>query len=196
MILHNDVDMPFPKPDQDPYLIVQLRALLRRHPKTTDHLGAHAGSAASSVRSKDQLAMIGAGSRRSRPRARLLRHLLGRGRRSTSSRLAGDDRRRTAALINRYPDRFLFGTDEVAPHDQTAYLKVYDMYAPLLAALTPEASEKVAEGQLRAALRRGAHEGAGLGESQRRVIRSREDAARRRTRVRHSEDARDGSAVR
>ena len=43
----------------------------------------------------------------------------------------------TADLINRYPDRFLFGTDEVAPTDQQTYLKVYDMYAPLFAALTP-----------------------------------------------------------
>ena len=45
----------------------------------------------------------------------------------------------TADLINRYPDRFLFGTDEVAPTDQAKYLKIYDMYAPLFAKLTPEA---------------------------------------------------------
>jgi len=49
----------------------------------------------------------------------------------------------TAALINRHPDRFLFGTDEVAPTNQPKYLKVYDMYAPLFAALTPETSERV-----------------------------------------------------
>ena len=51
-----------------------------------------------------------------------------------------------ADLINRHPDRFLFGTDEVAPTDQAAYLKVYDLYAPLFAKLTPEASEKVRKG--------------------------------------------------
>ena len=50
---------------------------------------------------------------------------------------------KTAALINRFPDRFLFGTDEVAPTDQGAYLKIYDIYQPLFAALTPEASEKL-----------------------------------------------------
>jgi hypothetical protein len=49
----------------------------------------------------------------------------------------------SAELINRYPDRFLFGTDEVAPSEQGKYLKVYDMYAPLFAKLTPEASEKL-----------------------------------------------------
>ena len=48
-----------------------------------------------------------------------------------------------ADLINRYPDRFLFGSDEVAPAEQAKYLKVYDLYAPLFPRLTPEASEKL-----------------------------------------------------
>jgi hypothetical protein len=34
----------------------------------------------------------------------------------------------------------------VAPTDQAKYLKVYDLYAPLFAALTPEASEKLRKG--------------------------------------------------
>jgi len=50
---------------------------------------------------------------------------------------------RTADLINRYPDRFLFGTDTVAPASQTDYLKVYEMYQPLWEKLSPEASAKV-----------------------------------------------------
>jgi predicted TIM-barrel fold metal-dependent hydrolase len=52
----------------------------------------------------------------------------------------------TADLINKYPDRFLFGTDEVAPANQEAYLKIYYMYAPLFAKLTPEAKEKLLKG--------------------------------------------------
>ena len=48
-----------------------------------------------------------------------------------------------AALMERFPDRFLFGTDEVAPREQAAYLRVYEMYAPLWQALTPATSEKV-----------------------------------------------------
>ena len=48
-----------------------------------------------------------------------------------------------AELLNRYPDRFLFGTDEVAPKNQQSYLRIYDIYAPLWSALTPEASIKV-----------------------------------------------------
>ena len=52
----------------------------------------------------------------------------------------------TADAINRHPDRFLFGTDEVAPSDQQRYLKTYQMYAPLFARLTPSASEQVRKG--------------------------------------------------
>jgi hypothetical protein len=51
--------------------------------------------------------------------------------------------RNTAALFNRYPDRFLFGTDVVAPSDEKMYLAVYNMYNPLWEALTKETSEKI-----------------------------------------------------
>ncbi len=48
-----------------------------------------------------------------------------------------------ADLINRFPDRFLFGTDAVAPKTATAYLTTDELYRPLWAALTPEARAKV-----------------------------------------------------
>ena len=48
--------------------------------------------------------------------------------------------------MNAYPDRFLFGTDVVAPPDQKFYTAVYEMYAPLWKALTPETSEKIRKG--------------------------------------------------
>jgi predicted TIM-barrel fold metal-dependent hydrolase len=51
-----------------------------------------------------------------------------------------------ASTINRFPDRFLFGTDEVAPADQESYLRVYYQYQPVWDALTPEAREKVRKG--------------------------------------------------
>jgi len=53
---------------------------------------------------------------------------------------------RTAALINRHADRFLFGTDEVAPPDQQQYLRVYRQYDPLWRLLTPEAQQLVKQG--------------------------------------------------
>lgn len=56
-----------------------------------------------------------------------------------SNRIAAD-------LINRYPDRFLFGTDEVAPPTQEKYLKVYYQYDPLWKLLDKKTSQKVRTG--------------------------------------------------
>jgi predicted TIM-barrel fold metal-dependent hydrolase len=54
--------------------------------------------------------------------------------------------RTTADLLNRYPDRFLFGTDEVAPSSQEKYLKVYYQYKPLWNLLDPKTRENVVKG--------------------------------------------------
>ena len=53
---------------------------------------------------------------------------------------------RTAQMINRFPDRFLFGSDVVAPASIDPVVAIYDAYAPLWEALTPEAREKVLRG--------------------------------------------------
>jgi len=143
VILHNDINMPFPKPGQEPYIVTQMRDLLLRHPDTT-LIWAHVGVGRIVRPLADQMGIV----------ERLLaspqlknvyidiswdevaKYIV-----ATPESLA-----RSAAVINRYPDRFLFGTDEVAPKDQAGYLKVYDMYAPLFAKLTPEASEKLRKG--------------------------------------------------
>jgi predicted TIM-barrel fold metal-dependent hydrolase len=52
----------------------------------------------------------------------------------------------TAALLNKYPDRFLFGTDNVAPADQETQLKVLRMWDPVFAKVSPEAKEKILKG--------------------------------------------------
>jgi hypothetical protein len=51
-----------------------------------------------------------------------------------------------ADLINRYPDRILFGTDSVAPRDQDEHLKTYRLYGSLWPLLTKEAAYKVRSG--------------------------------------------------
>jgi hypothetical protein len=53
---------------------------------------------------------------------------------------------RVAAMLNKYPNRFLFGTDTVAPASPDAYLAVFDMWAPIWRQLTPEANLKVRTG--------------------------------------------------
>jgi hypothetical protein len=52
----------------------------------------------------------------------------------------------TADLINRYPDRFLFGTDEVAPRDWATYSRVFHQYEPLWALLGSDTEVKVRRG--------------------------------------------------
>src|SRR5436190_20427428 len=52
----------------------------------------------------------------------------------------------TAAVINKYPDRFLMGTDEMAPTNQASYLKILDLYKPLFEKLTPDAKQKLLKG--------------------------------------------------
>jgi hypothetical protein len=52
-------------------------------------------------------------------------------------------------LLNRYPDRFLFGSDTVAPSSPEKYFAVFEMYRPLWDSLTPEASEKIRLGNYR-----------------------------------------------
>ena len=51
-----------------------------------------------------------------------------------------------AAMLNKYPDRFLFGTDTVAPATAAAYDGVFDMWEPVWRQLTPDASFKVRKG--------------------------------------------------
>jgi len=51
-----------------------------------------------------------------------------------------------AELFNRYPDRFLFGTDNVAPKDQETQLRVFHLWDRIFDQLTPEASYAIRRG--------------------------------------------------
>jgi len=143
VLLHNDVDMPFPKPGQEPYQVLQLRELFRRHPKTTI-IWAHCGLGRIVRPVKDQIGIVERGL--SNPDLAHLHIDISWDEVAKYLTATPETTQAVADLINRHPDRFLFGTDEVAPSEQAKYLKVYDMYAPLFAKLTPEASEKVRKG--------------------------------------------------
>jgi hypothetical protein len=54
--------------------------------------------------------------------------------------------KRVAAMFNKHPDRFLFGTDTVAPASAEAYYAVFDLWAPIWRLLTPEASLEIRKG--------------------------------------------------
>ena len=155
VLLHNDVDMPFAKPDTEPVYLTQMRDLLKRHPKTSI-IWAHIGLGR--VVQPAQRSVATEAAERSPYTMQLVERAL------TDPALSHvyfdiswdevakylvatpEVTARAAALINRFPDRFLFGTDTVAPADPKAYYGVYEMYAPLWRQLTPEASQKVRKG--------------------------------------------------
>jgi hypothetical protein len=139
-LMHNDIDMPFPKPGEEPHQMVQLRDLLLRHPKTTI-IWAHIGLGRVVRPVKDQIGMV----ERALANPALKHVYVDISWDEVAKYIVASPAsiKAVADLINRYPDRFLFGTDEVAPSDQTKYLKVYTQYAPLFAQLSRDASEKV-----------------------------------------------------
>jgi hypothetical protein len=140
VLIHNDVNMPFPKPDQEPYILAQLKALFERHPGTTI-IWAHAGLGRVVRPVQDQLALLD----RALANPALAHVYIDLSWDETAKYITGSPEAvaATAALINKYPDRFLFGTDVVAPTSLEAPMAVYTMYQPLWSALTPDASRKV-----------------------------------------------------
>ena len=141
--MHSDVDVPFPKPGQEPYQVIQTRDLFLRHPKTTI-IWAHIGLGRVIHPVGDQIAIIEKAL--SNPALSHVHFDISWDETAKYLLATPETTKATADVINRYPDRFLFGTDEVAPSDQAKYLKVYTQYAPLFAQLTREASEKVRKG--------------------------------------------------
>jgi predicted TIM-barrel fold metal-dependent hydrolase len=152
VILHSDVDMPFAKAGAEPVFLTQMKDLLRRHPKTTiiwAHIGL--GRVVQPVQSQ---ATVEATERNPAYRGIVeamvsdltLSHVYFDiswdevAKYAVSSPEAIEN---TSAMLNKYPDRFLFGTDNVAPADQATQLRVFDMWAPIWKRLTPEASRKV-----------------------------------------------------
>jgi Amidohydrolase len=150
VILHNDVDMPFAKTDAEPAYLTQTKALLRRHPKTTI-IWAHVGlgrivhpvqvSAEAAERTPNHMQIVEA-------------MLEDAGLRHVSFDISWDEVakyavasaqsiERVSSVLNRYPDRFLFGTDTVAPAGPAPYYAVFDIWAPIWQRLTPDVSLKV-----------------------------------------------------
>jgi hypothetical protein len=150
VILHNDIDMPFAKPDAEPVYLRQTKDLLKRHPKTTI-IWAHTGLG----RVVHPAEVTAHAAERSPRHVETLQAMLADpalahiyfdiswdevAKYAVSSPEAIE---RVAAMINRYPDRFLFGTDTVAPAGAEPYFRVFDLWTPVWKQLTPETSRKV-----------------------------------------------------
>jgi hypothetical protein len=155
VLVHSDLDMPFGKPDTEPVYLTQMKALLRRHPGTSI-VWAHTGlgrvvhpvqrspAVGAAERSPNHLGVIE--SLLSDPAFGHVYFDISWDEVAKYVVSTPDTVRRTASVINRYPDRFLFGTDNVAPSTPHAYFAVFEQYAPLWKVLTPEASHQVRVG--------------------------------------------------
>jgi len=143
VLLHNDIDMPFPRDGQEPYMLKQMKDLFVRHPQTTI-IWAHIGVGRVVRPVAEQLAIV----------ERIctdpsLSHVYLDISWDEVAKYATDSPqsvRRVAEALNRHHDRFLFGTDVVAPTSVDAMVDVYEAYAPVWALLTPEAKQKVTKG--------------------------------------------------
>lgn len=151
-IMHNDIDMPFAKANAEPVHLKQMKAVLKRHPETTI-IWAHMGlgrvvhpvhseaTSAHAHRPPNQLDLI---------EAILLDPELNHVYFDVSwdevakyAVASPEVIQRVVAFMNRYSERLLFGTDNVAPSDQATHLKVFHMWDPVWSQLTPEASENI-----------------------------------------------------
>jgi hypothetical protein len=140
VILHNDLDAPFPKEGKPPAYLEQMKALIRRHPNTTI-IWAHTGMGRIVRPVRGHAAIIEAMLRD--PAFDNLYFDISWNEVAKYFVASPQATQIAADLLNRYPDRFLFGTDEVAPPDQKQYLRTYSQYAPMWALLSADVKNKI-----------------------------------------------------
>jgi hypothetical protein len=156
VILHCDIDMPFAKADTDPVYLTQMKELLRRHPRTTI-IWAHTGLGR--VVHPPNAQAVGESTFSANPNHRAIvtslledpafRHVyfdISWDEVAEYAVSSPEIEKATAEMFNRFPDRFLFGTDNVAPKDQEMQLRVFHLWDRIFAALTPEASFAIRRG--------------------------------------------------
>jgi Amidohydrolase len=144
VILHNDIDIPFAKDvakdASEPAYLSQLKSVFHRHSRTTI-IWAHMGLGRTVAPPKNHLAQIESILRD--PALPNVYMDISWDEVAKYFVASPEATKAFAALMQRYPDRFLFGSDSAAPSDQSKYLKVFDQYMPLWNSLDPETSAKV-----------------------------------------------------
>jgi predicted TIM-barrel fold metal-dependent hydrolase len=140
VLIHNDMDVPFAKAGSEPAYLAQMKAVLKRHPKTKV-IWAHTGLGRV-VRPVTHHAATLEGILKD-PQFGHVYFDISWDEVAKYLVATPEAVKISADLINRYPDRFLFGTDEVAPTEQRNYLRVYYQYEPLWKLLSEETNQKV-----------------------------------------------------
>lgn len=140
VIIHSDIHAPFPKTTDAPVYLSQMKDLLKRHPKTKI-IWAHSGLGRIVEPIGDHV-------------DNLLKILKDKNFNHVYFDISWDEvakyilsspesMKKSVSLFEMFPDRFLFGTDVVAPKTKDDYHKIYQMYEPLWQALSPETSLKL-----------------------------------------------------
>jgi hypothetical protein len=140
VLIHNDIDVPFAKEGTETAYLDPMKALFKRHPNVT-FIWAHMGLGR----------VVPPGKNHFRDMEEILRDP---GFRRVYLDISWDEvakyfvggvetTKTLADLMQRYPNRFLFGTDAAAPADRGKYTKVFEQYAPLWKMLDAETSRRV-----------------------------------------------------
>ena len=151
VIFHNDIDMPFTKGTSLPIYYTQMLDLLARHPKTTV-IWAHTGLGR--VVQPTGAATVEANERAPTHIALIERILADPKFANVYFDISWDELAkyavanpdviaRTAALFDKYPDRFLFGTDNVAPTSIDANVRVFHLWDPVFAKVRPATKQAI-----------------------------------------------------
>lgn len=154
VIIHCDIDTPFDDPEKEPIYLSQMKALLRRHPNVTiiwAHTGLGrvvrpVGNQASTIptRNPNHIELL-----TDMLQDPVLKHLyfdISWDEVAKYAISSPETEKRVAALLNKFPDRFLFGTDVVNPKDQETVLRVFHLWDRVFAELTPQASLAIRKG--------------------------------------------------
>ena len=143
VILHNDIDVVLPTDAQEPVHLEMLREIFRSHPDVTiiwahTGLGRFVGPAPDHVLLLDGLLSDEAYSHVHCDLSwdEVAKYVV----RDEASLAAW------AALLERHPDRFLFGTDSVAPASREGYLKTWRDYQPLWERLSEDTRHAITRG--------------------------------------------------
>ena len=143
VLIHNDMDVPFAKEGSQPVYLEQMKALLARHPNTTI-IWAHMGMGRVVRPIKNHAAHVA--EILADPKFSHVYFDISWNEVAKYVVSSPEATRIASALISQYPDRFLFGTDEVAPANQDQYLRVYYQYDPLWKLLDETTRAKVLKG--------------------------------------------------
>ena len=140
VLIHSDIDVPFAKEGSEPAYFLETKALFARHPQATI-IWAHMGLGRTVRPPKDHIQRIEEMLRDPSLRhvnfdiswTEVVKYIV-----ATPEALQS-----MVNLMQRYPDRFLFGTDVAAPRDQSQYLSAFREYEPLWKNLNAETSTKI-----------------------------------------------------